>query len=340
MIRKILIFTVLAVAAAASIVLPIWKSDAAQATHIAATDSPANYVSQGATKTLTVNTVNPNSAVPIAVSPRDNGSGGDGVAPFTRTYNNNKQVTLTAPATVGINTFVKWQRNGVDFAFTQTTSVTMDANYTMTAVYFSIPPKTLTVATVNPNSAVHIAVSPRDNRGGGDGVAPFKRIYNHNTQVTLTAPATAGINTFQKWQRNGVDFAFTQATSVTMDADYTLTAVYANTRTLTVASTNPGSDVSITVSPNDTNNQGSGTTGFSRIYNLNTLVTLTAPASAGEHTFQKWQRNGVDWSTNPSTTVTMDADYTMTAVFIGVEGNTARVTRASTKKNSTARANK
>ena len=88
------------------------------------------------------------------------------------------------------------------------------------------------------------------------------------------------------------------------------------TRTLTVGSNNPGGGVSITVSPNDNSGAGNGVTQFSRTYNQNTTVTLTAPATAGGNNFQKWFRNGVTWSFSQTTTVTMDANYTMTAVYI------------------------
>lgn len=87
------------------------------------------------------------------------------------------------------------------------------------------------------------------------------------------------------------------------------------TRTLTVASSNPSSGVSITVTPNDNNGLGNGTTQFTRIYNNNTVVSFTAPSTAGGNNFQKWQRNGIDWTTNLSTSVTMDADYTMMAIY-------------------------
>ncbi|MGB7924253.1 MAG: proprotein convertase P-domain-containing protein [Pyrinomonadaceae bacterium] len=86
-------------------------------------------------------------------------------------------------------------------------------------------------------------------------------------------------------------------------------------RTLTVASSNPASGVSVTVSPVDNGSQGSGTTQFTRTYNNNTVVNLTAPAAAAGNNFQKWQRNGVDWSTNRVTNLTMDANYTMTAIY-------------------------
>ena len=87
------------------------------------------------------------------------------------------------------------------------------------------------------------------------------------------------------------------------------------TRTLTVASLNPSSGASITVSPNDAGGQGSGVTQFTRTYNDATVVTLTAPATSGSNPFQKWQRNGADYSASNIVMVTMDADYTMTAVF-------------------------
>jgi hypothetical protein len=88
------------------------------------------------------------------------------------------------------------------------------------------------------------------------------------------------------------------------------------TRTLTVASSNPNSGVFVTINPNDNNGRGSGTTPFTLTYNNNTVVTLTAPPTAGGNNFQKWQRNGVDWATTTTTTVTMDADYTMVAVYV------------------------
>ena len=88
------------------------------------------------------------------------------------------------------------------------------------------------------------------------------------------------------------------------------------TAILTVASSNPSSGVSITVSPNDNNGQGDGSTQFTRTYNINTIVTLTAPSTASGSNFQKWRRNGADWSTSTSINVTMDANYTLSAVYV------------------------
>jgi hypothetical protein len=139
--------------------------------------------------------------------------------------------------------------------------------------------------------------------------------------VSLTASATASGNNFQKWLRDGADFANNTVTSVnvTMDANHTMTAVYVPpARTLTVASSNPASGVTITVNPNDNSSQGNGTTQFTRTYNHNTEVSLTAPTTASGNNFQKWLKDGADFANNTVTnvSVTMDANHTMTAVYV------------------------
>ena len=89
------------------------------------------------------------------------------------------------------------------------------------------PTRTLTIASTNPSNGINVTVSPNDNNGQGSGTTQFTRTYNHNTVVSLTAPSTAGGNNFQKWQRDGQDFSSSQSISVTMDANHTVTAVYA-----------------------------------------------------------------------------------------------------------------
>ena len=85
---------------------------------------------------------------------------------------------------------------------------------------------TLTVASINPNNGVNISVSPTDNSGLGNGTTQFTRTYNHNTTVTLTAPSTAGGNSFQKWQRDGIDFSANLSVNVLIDTSHTMTAVF------------------------------------------------------------------------------------------------------------------
>ncbi len=273
------------------------------------------------TRTLTVSST-PSSSVSINVSPTDNTSQGSGTTQFTRTYNDGTSVTLTAPSTSGSNTFLKWQRNSVDWSQNASITVTMDANFTMTAVY-STPPtsRTINVNSTSPASGVNITVSPADNSGQSNGATPLTCTYNDGVIVNFTAPGTAGGNSFQKWQVDGVDWTFNTTATLTIDENHTMTAVYTPpvlTRTLTVSST-PVSGVPISVSPSDTNGLGNGSTQFTRLYNDSTSVSLSAPTTAGGNNFQKWQRDGVDWSTNTSITISVDADRVFTAVY-GVGG--------------------
>lgn len=85
-------------------------------------------------------------------------------------------------------------------------------------------------------------------------------------------------------------------------------------RTLTVSSM-PYSGVNVAVSPADLDGAGGGVTEFIRQFSNNSDVTLIAPAAIGSSSFFKWQRNGVDFSTNATVTVRMNADYAMKAVY-------------------------
>ena len=85
------------------------------------------------------------------------------------------------------------------------------------------------------------------------------------------------------------------------------------TYTLHVASANPATGVSITVSPADANGASSGSTSFSRTYNAGTVVTLTAPAVSGGNAFASW--TGCATATTVTCTMTMNANATVTANF-------------------------
>jgi lysophospholipase L1-like esterase len=86
--------------------------------------------------------------------------------------------------------------------------------------------RTLEVAT-SPVGGVQIDVTPADLNGAGSAAAGFTRQYPNDTLVALTAPASSGGNAFVKWRRNGVDFTSRTTATLTVDADDTLTAVYA-----------------------------------------------------------------------------------------------------------------
>lgn len=181
-----------------------------------------------------------------------------------------------------------------------------------------VPRPVLTVASSNPASGVSVTVSPNDVSGSGNGTTQFTRTYNPGTTVTLTAPDSVNGGSFQKWLRDGVDWSGNVTTSLVMTTtNVTMTAVYnIPPPVLTVTSSNPNSGVDITVTPNDNNGSGNGTTPFTRTYNPNTSVNLTAPLTAGTSTFWKWQVDGVDLAQSQLATVTMNAAHTVTAVYV------------------------
>ncbi|HEY1985592.1 MAG TPA: glycoside hydrolase family 44 protein [Terracidiphilus sp.] len=83
---------------------------------------------------------------------------------------------------------------------------------------------TLTVNSTTPATGVAIAVSPADNSGAGNGTTNFTRSYNSGISVTLTAPVTAGGNSFSSW--SGCGTGATAVCTVTMSANATVTANY------------------------------------------------------------------------------------------------------------------
>jgi hypothetical protein len=176
------------------------------------------------TSLLTVASSTPSTGVAIAVSPADNDGDANGTTSFTRLYNTGAAITLTAPATTGANTFSSW--SGCTTASTTTCNVTLNAATTVTAKYTAPVTYTMTVNSTNPASGVAIAVSPADNSNTTSGNTSFNLTYNAGTAVTLTAPATAGGNSFSSWTGCTVT-TNTPTCMVTMNANTTVTANYA-----------------------------------------------------------------------------------------------------------------
>jgi hypothetical protein len=90
-----------------------------------------------------------------------------------------------------------------------------------------VPPTAyvLTVDSASPASGVAITVGQADNNNLTNGTTSFTRTYNAATAVILTAPATAGVNTFSSW--TGCTTASTVTCNVTLNAKTTVTANYA-----------------------------------------------------------------------------------------------------------------
>jgi hypothetical protein len=267
------------------------------------------------TYTLTVDSAAPASGVSITVSPADNNGASSGSTSFTRTYDSETSVTLTAPTTSGVNAFQSW--TGCSSVSTTTCTVSMNANTTVTANYAVPTTYALTVDSTNPSSGVAITASPADNSGTTSGSTDFALNYSAGTIVTLTAPATSGSNTFQSW--SGGCTSTTTTCTVTVNAATTVTANYVApvipTYTVTVNSSDPASAVSITASPADNSSKTSGTTSFTLTYSQGANITLTAPATSGTQVFSSWTGCS-STSTTTCTLSSLAANTTVTANYV------------------------
>ena len=282
----------------------------------------ALYAEPPIARTLTVNSQNPASGVPVTVSQPDNNSNQDGSTSFQRIYDDGETVTLTAPliAPNGRDVFLHWLRDGVPVTTSNAVDVALYADVEMTAVYIQPSTFDLTVRSDNPDRNVTVAIGTPDVLGRTDGNTLFVRTYNPGETTTVTAPQVSPDGTvFQHWLRNGVIFSSNLSLTVSMLADLELTAVYGPpapvNRSLVVRSVNPDEGVPIQITPDDTRSLGDGDTGLLRIYPDGATVTVTAPATAGTNTFRQWILNGVPISTNLTETILMSQDHELIAVY-------------------------
>ena len=165
-----------------------------------------------------------------------------------------------------------------------------------------------------------------DRFGQGPGTAPFLRSYAFNTFFTLTAPTTRTVSgvpyVFDRWDWVGTPGgSITRVTTPSFrrsigGAADNAEAVYKRRRTLAVRSTNPTSGTTITVTPNDINGRGTGSTAMTRFYKDDATVTLTAPSVRGINPFSRWVLNGRAQTTGARTLrVTMNRDNTVVAEY-------------------------
>ncbi|MEO7342211.1 MAG: Ig-like domain-containing protein, partial [Luteolibacter sp.] len=149
---------------------------------------------------------------------------------------------------------------------------------------------------------------------------------NHSPLLTETEQVSGSDSNSTVWASKNYEFVanststsltFADTSATTFNADLLLDDVRLNvqvTPMLTVNST-PLSGLGVTVTPADLSSSGNGVTNFTRTYNEATSVNLTAPSASGLYKFQKWRKDGLDYSASTSTSVSMDADHTMSAVY-------------------------
>ncbi|WP_205513071.1 InlB B-repeat-containing protein [Longitalea arenae] len=155
------------------------------------------------------------------------------------------------------------------------------------------------------NYSLTTNVSPSG--GGSVSRSPDASSYAAGTVVTLTATPASGY-TFTGW--SGGASGTNATTTVTMNANTTVTANFTNSTgtTYTLTTTvSPSAGGTITRSPDAAS------------YAAGTVVTLTAIPASG-YSFTGW--SGGASGTNASTTVTMNANTSVTASFTTSTGGT------------------
>jgi len=98
--------------------------------------------------------------------------------------------------------------------------------------------------TSNPILGVTISVSP-DSCSGGT-TTPFSCEYTHGSEVIFTAPIVSGVYTFQKWQKDGIDWDYNTTSPVlTVDTNSTITAVYDSIPPILIDQTPPPNELNV-----------------------------------------------------------------------------------------------
>jgi preprotein translocase subunit YajC/ribosomal protein L21E len=225
----------------------------------------------------------------------------------TFTYYDGTVVNLVATANSGYY-FINWTGDvgTITNVNAPTTTVTMNDNYSITANFEQIPPGKVALTT--------------SSTAGGSVTTPGEGafLYNVGEVVSLVASPASGYR-FVNWTGNVGTIANVNAasTTITMNGDYSITANFMAVYDLTISSTAGGSVTT----------PGVGT--FT--YDGGTVVNLVATANSGYY-FINWTGDvGTITNVNaPTTTVTVNDNYSITANFEQIPPGKVVLTTSST----------
>jgi hypothetical protein len=247
-----------------------------------------------ANKTVTATFTPITSGQQFALTILTTGSGNVILSPPGGVYNSGTVVTLTASPNAG-QQFDGWSGNVTGTA--NPTTITMNANKTVTAAFSQIPSNLFTL-TVNTSGSGSITLNPLPISGSPTGGS-----YAAGTVVTLTAFADFG-HQFNGW--SGDLSGLNNPQTLTINSAKTVTATFTqlpfSIYSLNVTVTGSGS---VTLSPSG------------GVYFEGTVVTVTATPAPNQQ-FNGW---GGDLSgvSNPQT-ITMNSNKNITAAFGPVSG--------------------
>ncbi|MGO9940926.1 MAG: glycoside hydrolase family 44 protein [Terracidiphilus sp.] len=254
--------------------------------------------------TITVNSSNPSSGVPIAVGQSDVNGAGNGTTSFTRSYVAGQTVTLTAPATASGNTFSSWtgctSANGATCTVTLTTDILVVAGYAAPAVTptVTVTPLDTTITTAQ---ALIVTVMVA---GANGGATPTGSITLSSGSYS-SGPVTMA---------NGASTILVAAGSLAAGTD-TLTAAYTPDTASTGVYTSATGTGSVTVTSGST---GTGTapaapTGLTATAgDQQVALAWTASSGATSYNVKRSTTNGGPYTTVASPTTTSDTDTGLT----------------------------
>ena len=258
-----------------------WEGD------VADPNATSTTVMMDADKTVTAHFgLIPEYELTMAVEPMGGGTTTPAVG--VHTYLEGTVVDISAEAAEGYE-FGYWEGDVADSGSASTT-VTMDGDKTVTAHFTMIPEYELTIAADPAEGGTTIPVSGTHS-------------YLEGTVADISAVAAEGYY-FDHWEGDVADSGSAN-TTVSMDGDKSVTAHFTTT---------PVYDLTMAVDP-----VGGGTTTPAvgvHSYVEGTVVDIEAVAAEG-YEFDHWVGDVADTGA-VTTTVTMDADKTVTAFFVDI----------------------
>jgi len=215
-------------------------------------------------------------------------------AEYSRVLDHGASVTLAAPDSAGPwwaggYWFMHWDLDGIAQASGQLTlSIAMDTDHIATAHYGR-------ALNVRSEPIISAAIAGTPTEAGGS--TNYSMRLADGTQVTLTAPDSAGGYWFMHWDLDGIAQASGQLTlSMTMEMDHIAAASYGHALSVRSA---PITGIAVAGSPPE----AGGTTNYNLRLAGRTDVTLTAPGSWDQYHFVLWD---VDGKARPSGQLSLD----------------------------------
>lgn len=246
---------------------------------------------------LTVNSASPTTGVSIGVAPADISGATTGTTGFTRTYLIGTSVTLTAPATAGVESFASW--TGCTDLITVTCTVVMNGNTTVTANFTTAPP-VITSVTVTPN--------------------PINATIGTQIQFVAAVAGTGNFSTGVTWSLAPPVGSSLSPGTISASGLYTTPYPAPRTSTVTATSTQDPSQsgsANVTLSPPATSagpalsvDAGNQTHAISPlIYGMNAYLLDTNTVKATNITVARWGGDNTSRYNYQTNTTNFAADY-------------------------------